>query len=181
MARYTKGLQQVIKALDRLTSEATRRDMLKVAGQTLVDCTVDRFRTETDPMGKPWKKSKRAKRQRGQTLSDTARLRRSFSYRVVNSHTVAYGTNVDYAIYHQKPTYHPQQTRTINFRVNRRTGRSRFAKQKRANFSQTVTIPAYTTPARKMLPETVLPPSYQRALTRSLEAALRRNVGGGTP
>lgn len=44
----------------------------------------------------------------------------------------------------------PERTQDLNFKVNANTGRSRFAKADKANFAQTVTIPAHTVtiPAR---------------------------------
>jgi phage gpG-like protein len=48
----------------------------------------------------------------------------------------------------------PEQKRAINFKVNARTGKSRFSKLKKANFQQDVTIPAHsvTIPARPFMP-----------------------------
>lgn len=44
----------------------------------------------------------------------------------------------------------PERTQDLNFKVNANTGQSRFAKADKANFAQTVTIPAHTVtiPAR---------------------------------
>lgn len=44
----------------------------------------------------------------------------------------------------------PARTQELNFKVNANTGKSRFAKADKANFAQTVTIPAHTVtiPAR---------------------------------
>lgn len=44
----------------------------------------------------------------------------------------------------------PERTQDLNFKVNANTGKSRFAKADKANFAQTVTIPAHTVtiPAR---------------------------------
>ena len=44
----------------------------------------------------------------------------------------------------------PARTQDLNFKVNANTGKSRFAKADKANFAQTVTIPAHTVtiPAR---------------------------------
>jgi phage gpG-like protein len=48
----------------------------------------------------------------------------------------------------------PEHRRTINFKVNAKTGKSRFSKLKKANFQQDVTIPAHsvTIPARPFMP-----------------------------
>lgn len=44
----------------------------------------------------------------------------------------------------------PERTQDLNFKINANTGQSRFAKADKANFAQTVTIPAHTVtiPAR---------------------------------
>lgn len=54
------------------------------------------------PPGRPeaWKESKRVKEKDGQTLSDTGRLRRSFTVKGYPDR-VEVGTNVKYAAYHQ--------------------------------------------------------------------------------
>lgn len=54
------------------------------------------------PPGRPeaWKESKRVKEKGGQTLSDTGRLRRSFTVRAYNDRAEI-GTNVKYAAIHQ--------------------------------------------------------------------------------
>lgn len=50
--------------------------------------------------------------------------------------------------------HHPEHSRTLYFRVNKKTGVSRFAKKKRSNLAQNVTVPAYdqVIPARPFLP-----------------------------
>lgn len=55
-----------------------------------------RFRDEESPAGVPWKPSVRALREGGQTLTLTARLRRSITYRADHV-SVEVGTNVVYA------------------------------------------------------------------------------------
>ena len=48
----------------------------------------------------------------------------------------------------------PEHKRTLYFFINKRTGRSRFAKKSKANFEQDVTMPAHsvTIPARPFMP-----------------------------
>ena len=69
-------------------------------GEVLVSSTKKRFEDEQGPDGEKWKKSHRAANDGGQTLSDTARLKNSVSYRAGSQHTEI-GTNVKYAHVHQ--------------------------------------------------------------------------------
>ena len=69
-------------------------------GSYLVASTIRRFELERAPGGAPWKKSGRASRERGQTLTDTGRLRSSITHRVAGD-VLEVGTNVVYAAIHQ--------------------------------------------------------------------------------
>ena len=102
---------------------------------------VDRgFAEERDPYGRKWPKSHRAKQQSGQTLTDTARLRRSFSKQGVKATRGSFtvGTSVHYADTHQ-------EGRTIKAKTSKGL---RFKAGKRWVTKQQVTIPK-----RQMIPE----------------------------
>lgn len=64
------------------------------------ESTIYRFETERGPDGDPWEPSERAKRTGGQTLTDTARLRQSITWRASRSEA-EWGTNLIYAGVHQ--------------------------------------------------------------------------------
>ena len=71
-------------------------------GARLENSTLRRFETQTGPGGEKWKPSLRAKRQKGQTLTDSGRLRASITRNVRESgDAVEVGTNVAYAGIHQ--------------------------------------------------------------------------------
>lgn len=70
-------------------------------GLILETNTIDRFDRETDPAGKKWEKSERAKAEGGKTLTDTARLKGSIAYEA-NATSIRVGTNVVYARVHQE-------------------------------------------------------------------------------
>ncbi|HJA79948.1 MAG TPA: phage virion morphogenesis protein [Candidatus Desulfovibrio intestinavium] len=70
-------------------------------GEALVSGTLKRFDDEEDPTGKKWKPSARATAEGGQTLTDTATLRRSIEY-ATTSDKVMVGSNLRYARIHQK-------------------------------------------------------------------------------
>jgi phage gpG-like protein len=141
-----QGLKELNLKLVKLEAFAEHA-ALEVAGAKLVDLTAERFTTETDPYGTAWKKSRRALRQGGQTLSQSGALRRSFSHVVISADTLAYGTNDIKAKTHQ-------YGRTIRMT----------AKQKRRFHVDEVKIPA-----REMIPERGDPGAYDQALIEALE------------
>jgi len=63
--------------------------------------TVERFETETDPQGKKWKQSLRAKLTGGQTLSDKGQLKSSVTEKATEAYA-AWGTNKIYARIHNE-------------------------------------------------------------------------------
>ncbi len=65
------------------------------------ESTVHRFEAETGPDGERWTPSIRARRAGGQTLTDTARLRQSITWRA-DRDSAEWGTNVLYARTHQE-------------------------------------------------------------------------------
>ena len=75
--------------------------LMESVGDVLVSGTLKRFQDEEDPTGKKWPKSKRAAKKDGQTLTDTALLRRSVDY-AATSDKVMVGSNLPYARIHQK-------------------------------------------------------------------------------
>ena len=74
--------------------------LMESVGDALVSGTLKRFQDEEDPTGKKWPKSKRAAKKDGQTLTDTALLRRSVDY-AATSDKVMVGSNLPYARIHQ--------------------------------------------------------------------------------
>lgn len=92
-------------------------DLMEGIGLYLESTTLERFETETDPDGKPWEKSQRAKDEGGKTLTDSSRLKASISRRFSASDAEV-GTNVIYARPHQygmdDAVTVPAHTRTIN-------------------------------------------------------------------
>ena len=75
--------------------------LMESVGDALVSGTLKRFQDEEDPTGKKWPKSKRAAKKDGQTLTDTALLRRSVDY-AATSDKMMVGSNLPYARIHQK-------------------------------------------------------------------------------
>lgn len=73
---------------------------MRAIGAQLRQHVDKRFEDERGPGGMPWPKSWRAREQNGQTLTDTARLRQSMTFRA-GPQSVEVGTNVRYAAVHQ--------------------------------------------------------------------------------
>ncbi|HEX2864978.1 MAG TPA: phage virion morphogenesis protein [Deinococcales bacterium] len=159
-----RGLEKLTDYMLKMQKGETRAALLRIAGETLVSKTAERFSSETDPYGVPWKRSWRANAWGGQTLSKTGRLRRSFSWAPVNTTAVAVGTNVQYAALHQTGgVITPKNGKTLKFR-------SPAAKGKRGAW---VNAKKVTLPARPMLPAHGLPPAYAKALSDAWEAYLK--------
>lgn len=74
--------------------------LMESVGDALVSGTLKRFDDEEEPTGKKWPKSKRAAKEGGQTLTDTALLRRSIEY-AATPDKVMVGSNLKYARIHQ--------------------------------------------------------------------------------
>ena len=90
--------------------------LMESVGDALVSGTLKRFQDEEDPTGKKWPKSKRAAKKDGQTLTDTALLRRSVDY-AATSDKVMVGSNLPYARIHQKGgTIKPKKAKKLVFK-----------------------------------------------------------------
>ena len=79
---------------------ANRKLLMATIGETLVSGTIKRFADEEDPQGQKWEKSGRAAAESGQTLTKTARLRKSIDYAATPG-KVMVGSNLKYARIHQ--------------------------------------------------------------------------------
>ncbi len=88
------GLSHIVAKLDNPTP------MWDVIGAYGEVSTVNRFRDEAGPDHNPWPKSLRVLATGGQTLTDSSRLRNSFTHNVVGN-GVEWGTNVEYAAIQQ--------------------------------------------------------------------------------
>lgn len=95
------GLESVGALLNEFVRSASDlKPALKSIGEHIVSEARLNFANERGPDGRAWKMSLRARKEKGQTLSLTARLRNSISYRVRDD-SVSVGTNVIYAAVHQ--------------------------------------------------------------------------------
>ena len=91
--------------------------LMDAIGLTLESNTLQRFDDEEAPDGSDWLPSLRAKETGGKTLTDTARLKGSITYRHSAS-DVEVGTNVKYAGVHQGgATIRPKGDGKLTFRI----------------------------------------------------------------
>jgi len=130
---------------------------MKSFGEYMRGKTEERFSSERDPDGNPWKPSKTARKEGRKVLTKTHRLRRSVTY-VAGRSSLALGTGVVYGRIHQLggTVRHPARTRRMNFRTyksGRLKGRTVFAKESRAQFGMSAQGRAYdiVIPARPYL------------------------------
>lgn len=159
-ARARAAMRRLIRAV------ANPAPALDEIGARLVTSTVLRFEREHSPDGVPWKRPRRAERERGQTLTDTGRLRGSITHRVVGD-AVEVGTNVVYGAIHQLGGRTPART------IRPKTKKALFFPGA-AHPVAKVRHPGSTIPARPFLG---LDDGDRRAIERIVERHLAEAVG----
>jgi phage virion morphogenesis protein len=97
--KLTGDWRRLDRALGGLAESGLFLRIHKLIGEAMVTATKERFMSETDVSGRPFIPSRRALEEGGQTLTDTARLKRSIGYKAGASQ-VEWGTNVVYAARH---------------------------------------------------------------------------------
>lgn len=159
-------LNRLILTVGRMAQPAWRTGLARNVAETALEQIATSFEQERDPYDKPWDKSLRANLEGGQTLSDTGRLRRSFTYQA-NARGFVVGTNVRYAAIHQYGgTIRPKRAKYLRFRLAGGTGKRKGGRGQWAQAKQ-VTIPA-----RPFVPEPELSPRWERAFTEAIERYL---------
>jgi phage gpG-like protein len=163
------ALGRLIRVIRHLATPKGRAGVVKAAVWGAMSALEERFATATDPQGQPWKPSLRAQLEGGQTLSDTGRLRRSFSVRAAGPWGFTIGTNVRYAAPHQfGATITPKRARYLRFRLaggrgTRKGGRGRW-----------VTASRVELPPRPFFPEGNDLGRYAPHMAEAIQAYLRR-------
>ena len=93
-----------------------KQALMESVGDALVSGTLKRFSDQEDPQGKKWEPSARAAEEGGETLTDTAALRKSIDY-AATSEKVMVGSNLPYARIHQKGgTIKPKKAKKLVFK-----------------------------------------------------------------
>lgn len=112
---------RLLKKLKNM-SEIRRADITEEIAEQLRTSTIARFRTATDPEGKRWKQSIRARDTGGITLTHTAQLRNSIRAES-DQNGLAVGTNVAYGAAHQfgdRRTIQPRKAKVLRFKTGNR-------------------------------------------------------------
>lgn len=95
---------------------ANKKALMASVGEALVSGTIQRFNNEESPNGEKWEKSGRAIAEGGQTLSDTAHLRKSIDFAATPAQ-VMIGSNLLYARIHQLGgTIKPKKGKKLKFK-----------------------------------------------------------------
>ena len=166
------ALKELIRAARRLATPQGRAGVVKAAAWGALSALEERFATATDPKGQPWKPSLRAQLEGGQTLSDTGRLRRSFSVRATGSWGFTIGTNVRYAAPHQfGATIVPKRARYLRFRLAEGRGKRKGGK------GRWVATTQVHLPARPFFPEGNDLGRYATHMAEAIQAYLRKTLG----
>jgi phage gpG-like protein len=157
-----------------------------------VKLTMDCFRNERDPYGRPWKplarertrdrrarlaREKRGLKSRGhKILTDTARMRNSTAP-IWRGNQGGVAISTGYAASHQNGAHiNPHSRIGSRDRLEIVKGRARAISQSRRTFAQGITIPQ-----RMMLPDSVLlPESWERMISRESTGLMKRWLQKGS-
>lgn len=158
---YSK-LSRLVKWTQGIASPGWRTGLSAAAAEAARERVAASFAEQRDPWGRAWKRSLRAELEGGQTLSDTGRLRRSFTYRATSG-GFAIGTNVLYAATHQYGALiRAKRAKYLRFRL------AGGARRRKSGRGPMVQVKAVVIPPRPIIPETLSP------LWRSaIEAAIK--------
>lgn len=158
--RGSAQLDSLKKRLKYAQTDGFKRVLLKNLAQEGLYQVAQSFQGQRDPYGKKWKALSHpsAKRSGGQILSDTGRLRNSFSASS-NSYTFTIRSRVQYAAIHQYggTTHAAARTALQKYKITGRDRRTRVKLNSRARRIVTKAVEysasSSTIPARPYLPE----------------------------
>ena len=134
------------------------------------------FKRSVDPNGKPWKP---LKHRDGMPLRDTGRLNNSFTAQPT-ARGFAIGTNVTYAIYHQRGTKGRHADSSRSQAVDKRgrfTNKAKGARKVSGAVLLTFRTGTGGIPARPMIPEPGLSPMWKRAIDKATKLAADKYLG----
>lgn len=167
-----------LEALRRKIKDAARSGLkervLKAAAAEARTQVALEFRLGVDPDGNPWAP---LKHRSGQILRLTGRLANSFTS-VATATGLRVGTNVAYAVFHQKGTGgHKQHTRfqavggkgRFVSRKSRANARGKSSKVRALNFKEG----GGKIPARPMVPEGRLTARWSAAIDKAMDVAIK--------
>lgn len=160
-------LDRLLRSTKQLGNAEWRQGLSRNVAEAALEEIARSFAGERDPWDRPWKRSLRAQLEGGQTLSDTGRLRRSFTYRATGRGFVV-GTNMRYAAIHQYGgVIRPKRAKHLRFRLaggtgKRKGGRGRWVQAERV-----------VIPPRPFVPEPRLSPRWERAFAEAAQRYLQ--------
>lgn len=179
-----QALRDEIARMRMVRSAGWKTGLSRAMGEEALEQIALGFERERDPYGTPWPKSQRAIRQGGQTLSDTAKMRRAWSRsRLVASPTQFVLTNpTPYAPYHQLGAHiGPRKQVNAHGRNGRFQSRDRSDRLQIGRVSTRISIAnhkGHTLPQRMMVPEDGRPsPIWEEALQRAARRYVERTLG----
>ncbi|AZF88285.1 putative tail completion protein [Meiothermus phage MMP17] len=162
-------LNRLALTIERMAQPAWRTGLARTVAEAALEEIATSFERERDPWDNPWPRSLRAALEGGQTLSDTGRLRRGFTYRA-NAGGFVVGTNVRYAAIHQYGgIIRPKRAKYLRFRLAGGAGRR---KGGRGRWVQTESV---RLPARPFVPEPQLSPRWEQAFSAAIQRYLEGN------
>lgn len=151
-----RKLDRLVRSLGKMARPEFKKGLVKAVAEAARGEIDESFASERAPQGHPWKRSRRAEAQSGQTLSASGRLRRSFTY-AVGANGFSVGTNVRYARVHQYGgLIRPKRKKALRFKLGK----------------QFVTVKSVRLPARPFVPEPGLSPRWERAFVEAIESYL---------
>lgn len=171
----------VTAALNELRDKVTHlQPIFNEIGEAIQLKVTDCFENEKSPDGINWAAlSPRTLKKRGadaKKLRDTGSMFRSLGHNSNNDH-VEITIGQDYAPVHQfgAKIHHAARSQKAYFKVNHKTGASKFAKKSKANFEQWVTMGAHDTiiPARPFFPSQNLPQDWNQDVIDIINRALQ--------
>jgi phage gpG-like protein len=152
-----RRFKRMLRGIEQLSKPETLSGLNKNLGEEALAQVEEGFSRQRDPYGKRWPKSIRAQNTGGQTLTDKARLRRSFSRQGVKASRYGFqiGSAVHYASTHQSGrVIKPKQKKALKFKIG-----NQWVVRKRVNI-----------PQRMMLPEGELGPIWEPAFEEAIAA-----------
>lgn len=148
MAEVQVDTEELRKALQRLMEKTgDLKPMLRDLGEGLSLWHMLRNSQEISPDGNKWKELApstiaQKRRNKDKILIESGLMLETLRYRLVGDDALVFGTDRKYGAIHQfgGTIHHNARSQRAYFKVDKETGRSRFAKKHKANFEQWVTI-----------------------------------------
>jgi phage virion morphogenesis protein len=121
----TKEIKDLVKKINAYALNSPQKtQLLKSLGKKVEEQTKDRFDTETDPKGDPWKAltekyaKQKAKKSSGGILDKTGLMRISIEFQLLGDYAVLIGSPMEYADCHQSAKKESRRRRFLGLSVD---------------------------------------------------------------